>query len=140
MTKRLAIVAAALLVLCFAVAACGDDDDDNSNDSGNTPTETASTESDTGSADESGNDGGAPSASVKEAVDRCKQNIDAQPQLSSDLKKDLDEVCEEAGSGDEDGARKAAAEVCRRIVEETAPAGAARDQALTACDQAAKQP
>ena len=142
MTKRLAILLVALFALGFGVAACGDDDDDDSGDSANTAaqTETTAGGGDPDAADEPGNQGGAPSASVKQAVDSCKQSIAAQPQLSADVKKDLNEVCEEAASGDEDGARKAAREVCRKIVEETAPAGAAREQALQACDQSTAAP
>lgn len=135
MTKRLAIMLVALLALGLAVTACGDDDDD---DNAATVTAPATTpEPDTGAADEGG---AAPAASVKRAVDRCKQSIAAQPRLSSQLKQDLDEICQKAGSGDEEGVRKASREVCRRIVEETAPAGAAREQALAACDQSTATP
>ena len=59
------------------------------------------------------------------------------PNLSEDLKSDLQESCEEAASGDEEAVRDAARDVCIRIVEETVPEGQARDQALETCEQAA---
>ena len=139
MTKRLALFLVALLVLVFAAAGCGDDEDEGGS-GGNTPAETASSEADTGSADESGNDGGAPKAQVKDAVERCKQNISAQSQLSAGVRNDLKEICDEAAAGDEDGVRKASKQVCKRIVEETAPPGAARQQAVAACEQAGATP
>ena len=138
MTRRLVILLVALFALGFTVGACGDDDE--SSEGGNTPADTPGSGADKGSADESGNDGGAPAASVKQAVDNCKQSIGAQPQLSSAVKKDLEEICEEAGTGDEDGVRKASREVCERMVRETAPPGAARQQALAACEQSATTP
>ena len=73
-------------------------------------------------------------------MEQCKTAIDGQAQLSDDVKADLEEICEEAASGDEDAVRKAAKDVCVKIVEETAPEGPAREQALTACDQAVETP
>lgn len=132
MTKRLAILVVALLPLGLAVTACGGDDDDDNATTVTAPAPTPGTEGDTGAT--------APEESVKQAVDRCRQSIEAQPRLSSQLKQDLNEICEEAGSGDEEGVRDASRQVCRRIVEETAPAGAAREQALAACDQSTATP
>ena len=56
------------------------------------------------------------------------------PQLSEDLKNDLKDICDEAADGDEEDLREATVEICVRIVEETVPAGSARDQALDACE------
>lgn len=119
-----------LLVAGFGVAGCGDDDED-SGSSGGTPTGESSKENSAGQ-DTPGLSGDA----AKQAAENCKKAITAQTQLSADVKKDLEEICEEAADGDEDAVRKATKEVCVKIVEDTAPAGPARDQAITACDQA----
>ena len=60
--------------------------------------------------------------------------MDASPQLSGDVKSDLVEICKKAANGDEEAVKKATKEVCVKIVEETVPAGAARDQAVDACN------
>ena len=134
MVHRLALVLVSLLVLGFAAAGCGDDDKKESGGGGNPPAEKPS-EGATGAGQVSpGN------PQVKQAVENCKQSITAQPRLSGGVKSDLNEICEKAAKGDEGAVRKASEEVCKRIVEETAPAGAARDQALMACDQATQTP
>ena len=83
---------------------------------------------------------GVGGAAAKQAAEDCKKSITAQTQLSAGVKKDLEEICEEAADGDEDAVRTATKDVCVKIVEETAPAGPARDQALKACDQATATP
>jgi|SRR5215211_276028 len=74
-------------------------------------------------------------ANAQRVVDDCKRSVNAAQSLSSAAKKDLNDLCEKAGSGDEDAARKASQDVCARIVKDTVPAGAARDQAVDACRQ-----
>ena len=135
MATRLAPLLITLLVAGFGVAGCGGDDDEDSGSSGGASTAESSTEDSTGT-DTSALSGDA----AKQAAENCKQTISAQPQLSAEVKKDLEEICEEAADGDEDAVRKATEEVCVAIVEDTAPAGPTRDQALTACDQAAQTP
>lgn len=130
MAKRLALLLISLLVAGFGVAGCGDDDED-SGSSGGTPTGESSKENSAGQ-DTPGLSGDA----AKQAAENCKKSLTAQTQLSADVKKDLEEICEEAADGDEDAVRKATKDVCVKIVEDTAPAGPARDQAITACDQA----
>jgi hypothetical protein len=49
---------------------------------------------------------------------------------------ELEKVCEEAAEGDEEAVRKATRKVCERTIQETVPAGPARDQALGSCRQA----
>ena len=46
-----------------------------------------------------------------------------------------EDLCEEAGNADEAKAREASQKVCSRIVEETIPAGPARDAGVQACKQ-----
>jgi hypothetical protein len=78
--------------------------------------------------DESGGGG-------SDAVVTCKQSVDAAQGISNDVKEELRDLCEEAGNADEAKAREASQKVCSRIVEETIPAGPARDAGVQACKQ-----
>lgn len=152
MAKRLITLMAALLVLGFVVAGCGSDDND-SGDDGNTAaqtvtdtdtvtddevvtdTETVTDETDT---DVTSDDNGGAVANLDQAVEQCQKSVTSAPQLSADTKSDLEEICEKAGSGDQEDIQQAAVEVCKKIVEDTIPSGTpGRDQALSACDNAA---
>lgn len=131
MAHRLALLLVSLLIAGFGAAGCGGDDDEDSGSSGGTPSGESSKE------DSGGGDTPALSGDAREqAEENCKKSINAQTQLSADVKKDLEEICEEAASGDEDAVRKATKEVCVKIVEDSVPAGPARDQAVMSCDQA----
>ena len=132
MAHRLVLLLISLLIASFGAAGCGGDDEESSGSSGGTTTEESSTTEDAPSTD----DPALSDAQRKQAEESCKQAITAQSQLSRDVKADLEEICEEAAKGDEDAVRKATKEVCVKIVEDTAPAGPARDQAFMACDQA----
>ena len=135
MMKRLSTLLVALLALGFAVAGCGGDDkEDKAKDDSNPPAE----KKDSGSKDTGG--GAANSPQAKQAVEQCKKQANANPQLSSEAKSKIGDVCEEAASGDSEGAQKATKEACKIIVENTAPAGPSKDTALKACDQATATP
>jgi len=144
MAKRLTILLVALLALGFVVSGCGDDDDDKASDE-KTVTQAAPATDDT-QTDEAkpGEDSaatGVPSSpEAKEAIATCKKQAAANSQLSADAKTKIGEVCEEAGSGDADGAIKATREACEIIVKDTAPAGAAQQTALDACRQSTTTP
>lgn len=148
MMRRLATLFALLLAFGVVAVGCGDDDDDKSGDS-----DTPAAQTDAGAGAASEDDGadaggeepaGTPEnvdAAVAQAVEACKQSVGSAPQLSEDVKSDLEELCEEAASGDTEDVQKAAQEVCTKIVEESGvPEGAAKDQALAACDQATASP
>jgi hypothetical protein len=145
MKLRLVLVAIALLVAGAVVVGCGDDDDGGGD---NTAAQTQSTDTGGGSGgdettteDSGGSGGGNPSdPQVQQAVEACKQQIEAQPGISDSVKSDLSDICEKAASGDEQAVRDATKEVCTKLVEENVPEGPARDQALTACDQAGQTP
>jgi len=147
MKLRLVLVVIALLVAGAVVVGCGDDDDDGGGDSTAAQTQPTDTGGGSGGGDEtttedSGGSGGAnPSdPQVQQAVEACKQQIEAQPGISDSVKSDLSDICEKAASGDEQAVRDATKEVCTKLVEENVPEGPARDQALTACDQAGQTP
>jgi len=75
-----------------------------------------------------------PPANVAAAVAQCKQEIQAQPTLSSTAKTKLEGVCEEAAKGNGEAVKKAAREVCEEVIKSSpVPAGAAQEQALAAC-------
>ena len=77
---------------------------------------------------------GRPPANVAAAVAQCKQEIQAQPTLSSTAKTKLEGVCEEAAKGNGEAVKKAAREVCEEVIKSSpVPAGAAQEQALAAC-------
>lgn len=131
MIKRLALLLAALMVLGFVVAGCGDDDDDGGGGGGSADT-LAETEkkSDDGGGTVDKND-----PRVKQAIEQCKEQADANTSLSAEAREKIGEVCEEAGSGDADGAVKATKEACRIVVEDTVPKGSpGREAALGNCD------
>jgi hypothetical protein len=65
-------------------------------------------------------------------VAACKASIASQSTLAANLKSQLNGICDKAGSGDQAGARKAAAQVCQQIVKSAVPA-AAQAQALASC-------
>jgi hypothetical protein len=109
MRRKLHLLPVAMLA-CGAVAGCGGGGDSNGGSSSSNP-------------------------KVQQAVDSCKQSVDQAQSLSAGVKKDLKDLCEKAGSGDENAVRKASEDVCVKIVEETIPAGDARDQSVKACKQ-----
>jgi hypothetical protein len=145
MKLRLVLVVIALLVAGAVVVGCGDDDDGGGD---NTAAQTQSTDTGGGSGgdettteDTGGSGGGdASDPQVQQAVEACKQQIEAQPGISDSVKSDLSDICEKAATGDEQAVRDATKEVCTKLVEENVPEGPARDQALTACDQAGQTP
>ena len=125
--KRLLLVLAALLACGFIAAGCGDDDDDNGDDS---PAAAESAPADTTGDVDSVDD-----------VDSCKEGVQATAgQLSEDVRSDLEELCDKAASGDEEEVREASIEICRKVVEETVPEAAGREEALDACESAVPSP
>lgn len=141
MKMRLVLVVIALLVAGAVVVGCGDDDDSGGG-GGDTAAETQTDTGGGGETTEESGGGGADASNpqVQQAVEACKRQIDAQPGISDDVKSDLTEICEKAASGDEQAVRDATREVCTKLVEENVPEGPAREQALTACDQAGQTP
>ena len=132
----------ALLAIGLVTTGCGDDDEESGADTGPPAgqTQEQTREQEAPAREREGTDTrDAPTGTeeaVETAIENCKTGVEAQPQLSDDVKSDLEEICEQAASGDEDAVREAAKDVCVKIVEETVPPGPAREQAETACDQA----
>ncbi len=149
---RLWLLVIALLATAMIAVGCGDDDDGGDSGGGTTAAQTesgggASTEeaADSGggeATEDSGGDagGGAADPQIQQAIDACKQQVAANPTVSDDLKTEINKICDEIATGDADAIREKTKEVCRKVVEETAPEGPARDQALQACDAATATP
>jgi hypothetical protein len=143
MTKRLITLLAALLLLAFAAVGCGDDN--GSDGSGGDKPAQAESGDDSGSSD-SGNDATVESgdtevpANLDEAIEQCKKSVNSAPNVSDDSKSKLEDICEKAGSGDQEDIEQAAREVCETIVKDSIPEGSpGRDAALSACETAGKQ-
>ena len=145
----------ALLAAALLVAGCGDDDE--GADTADAPTtaqtqpqtaptdtgeETTATEEEPEGEREEGDDDGASRGTprqLEQAVEACKENVQQAPQLSKDAKDDLVDLCEQAASGDPEDLREVSRQVCRRIIEDTLPAGDQREQALRLCEQSGEQ-
>jgi hypothetical protein len=106
--------------------------------SSTTATSTATSETPTSSAaaststSPSGGAGLSNNPAVQAAVTACKQRISVAPNLSSDAKTKLTNLCDQAASGNEAAVLKAAAQVCQEIVKQSIPQGA-QQQALASC-------
>lgn len=138
--RRLHLLLVALLACGLVAAGCGgdDDDDDDQTDApeitetapDTTPTDT--TDSVLGEDEET--DAGPPIG--EEAVEACKESIGTVGQLTDDAQERLEEICEQAGRGDEEAVREASVEFCREFAENNLPEGSVREQALEECERA----
>jgi hypothetical protein len=132
--KRFFLPLAIVLASGLIAAGCGGDDD---TDSVATTTPTTETSGGGGGGGGGATTGGASDAAIQQAVDACKQSVNAAPTLSAGAKNDLEDICAKAASGDVAEVQQASEEVCEKIVEESIPAGSAQDQAKAACKQVA---
>jgi hypothetical protein len=133
--NRLVLLLAALLACGLIAAGCGDDDDDNGDDSPATTESVPAAPTDTDAGEVTPPPG---FDSVEDAVEACKENVQTSgQQLSEDLRNDLEDICEQAAGGDTEELQEATADICKRIVEETAPSDEAREQGLAACESTA---
>ena len=139
MLRKITLLAMMLVfaVGVAAIAGCGDDEE--SGGGGTTPAETSEPG---GSGGGGGGNVDPDSPEAKAIVEQCNSTIDQLgATLSEGVKSDLKEICDEAASGDVDDVKKAAEEVCTKIVEETTkdlPEGQAeqaKEQALASCEQ-----
>lgn len=122
----------AVLALAGGVLACGEDEPPASDPAVEQQTTDGATEDPTPTAAAEDSTAEAPQ-DVEAAVEACKQSAQGQPNLSDDAKSDIEDLCEEAASGDPEDTKAATRKVCERIIEEQVPEGAARDQALETC-------
>jgi len=136
-----------LVLSCGLIAAgCGDDDDDGGS-SDEPAQEQSGGSGDAGGgagSEDSGGGGGSDDTpdnqeeAIEQAQEQCKQGIATNaPQASDELKADLEKVCDEIENPED--VADALRELCRTAVEESVPAGPAREQANQACDQIVQQ-
>ena len=132
MPRKLVLLTMAVFALALFAVGCGDEEE--AKDAAPAAEQTAENnapEAEQTAESETGED--VPD-NAEDAVERCKQGIQDQPQLSDDLKADLEEICEKAASGDEQAVKEATRDVCVKIIEETVPEdNPAREQALETC-------
>ena len=148
--NRFLLFLTALLACGLIAAGCGGDDDDDSADDSPATTETAPVvggsendeEADAEPEPDSGEDTPSPTgATTEQAIEACKQGVQTSAQqLSGELRADLEEICEESATGDEEDVRKASLEICKKIVEESVPAGSNREQGLETCERSVPSP
>jgi hypothetical protein len=141
MIRRLGPLAVALILAALFAVGCGGDDNKSSGDTGSSTPAAATSDSSSTDSTATQDAGGSTSSvadnpQVKAAIEQCKQSIDANPQVSDDIKSDLKALCDKAASGDAKDVAEATKQVCVKIVESAVPAGDARDQALAACASA----
>jgi hypothetical protein len=136
---------ATLAVVAAVVAGCGSSSSSSSSpaassaasSSSQAPSSSSETATSTSSAAPtstaaSGGAGLSNNPTVQAAVAACKQRIAGAPNLSSDAKTKLTNLCDQAASGNEAAVLKAAAQVCQEIVKQSIPQ-AAQQQALASC-------
>jgi hypothetical protein len=125
----LALVGAALLAGCG-----GGSSSTASSQSSSTPSVTTSAPAATSSTPTTGAGGG---LAVQQAVSSCRSVVKRATTLPANLKAKVEGICDKAASGDLNGARAAAKEVCVEVINSyPIPAGPAKDQALAACNKA----
>jgi hypothetical protein len=136
---------ATLAVVAAVVAGCGSSSSSSSSSAASSaassssaaPSSSSETATSTSSAAPtstaaSGGAGLSNNPTVQAAVAACKQRIAGAPNLSSDAKTKLTNLCDQAASGNEAAVLKAAAQVCQEIVKQSIPQ-AAQQQALASC-------
>jgi len=73
---------------------------------------------------------------VAQYVALCKSIVARAPTLSASVKTKVEGICAKAASGDTEGARKAAKEVCVEVVNASPVTGSTKEKALAACKAA----
>ena len=121
---------AALLAAGVIAAGCGGDGGNDDGDSaGSAGQQSSQSRSASGAADRGPARGGEATPAGKRAVAACERSIRTAP---DSLKGDLEELCQQAASGDHAAVAKANRDVCVKVASETAT-GAARTQAIESC-------
>jgi len=132
-SKRLVVA----LVGAVFIAGCGSSSSTTSSQSNSTSAPssatTSSTPASTATTSTSPTIPSSGSAGVADAVAECKSVIQREPTLSASLKAKVEGICNKAASGNLNGARAAAKEVCVEIINASPIPSAAKAQALAAC-------
>ena len=142
--KALSLLVIALFATALVAVGCGGSDN-NSSDTTATAAQTPPATTDTVGGDTSAppatTDSAAAGPQLQAAIDACKQQIAAAPNLKDSTKADLNKICDDIKSGNAADIQKVAKEVCTKIIDDSGlPDGAAKDQAKMACDSVGATP
>ena len=74
-------------------------------------------------------------AGVAEAVAACKSIVQREPTLSSSVKSKVEGICNKAANGDLEGAKAAAKEVCKEVINAAPIPSSAKAQGIAACER-----
>ena len=127
-----AVVGAAFLAGCGSSASSTSSSQSTSTAAPTSPA-AAGTTSTSATSTPSSATGGVNSAALQQAVAACRTAIQAAPSLPANVKAKAEGVCNKASSGDLEGARKAAKEVCVEVINASPVPSAYKEQALAAC-------
>jgi hypothetical protein len=122
MTKLLAPLLALLATAALAAGCGGSDDKGASSTTVKTDTAIAS------------------DPRVQAAIQRCKDEIDANDKASDEIKKEFKAICDQAVSGKPEELKKATRRVCDKIVDEATQDPKARAEGHKQCEMAATPP
>src|SRR4051794_14541234 len=138
MVRKLGPLTVALMLTAVFAVGCGDDNKSDSGGGGTATeqTDTGGTATDSTSTDSTSTDGGGDVSddAVAQAIEQCKQAVDANSAVTADLKDDIKGICDNIKNPDD--VKQLAKEVCLKIIEKTLPPGSARDTANKSCDSA----
>jgi hypothetical protein len=73
---------------------------------------------------------------LAEAVAICKSIVQREPTLASSVKAKVEGICNKAAGGNLAGAKAAAKEVCKEVINASPISSAAKAQAISACERA----
>jgi hypothetical protein len=145
--KALWLLVIALFATALVAVGCGGSDN-NKSDSTTTAAQAPPATTDTVGGDTSTppattdtGGGGAADPQLQAAIDACKQQISAAPNLKDATKADLNKICDDIKSGNAADIQKVAKDVCTKIIDDSGlPDGASKDQAKMACDSVGATP
>jgi hypothetical protein len=138
MVPRLSRALAVMLVAGALLAGCGGGKSTTGARSTAAPAATSST-STTGSTPSTPPTGAPGSRNVRQALEACKHQVQAQRKLSAEAKLKLEIACDKAARGEVSSVGRIAEEVCTEVIKGSGlKPGPERERALAACKAAKK--
>jgi hypothetical protein len=143
MTAARFSLALAVLAVAGLLAGCGSSSSSSSSTSSSTSTTASTSTTSTATAATTSTTTSTPAASVPgangnvgvaEAVAVCKSIAEREPTLSASVKSKVQAICAKASHGNLAGARAAAKEVCKEVINAAPIPSQAKTEALAACE------